>query len=178
MAHFNTCNTEITFFQCTVQTIMQVDDTGVRRRTAHRLRRRVYHGVGPNGVIHIDGYDKLKPFGFAIPGAICGYSRKILWLHGCPSNKDPKRIASYFVNYLRKMQGVLTLIRTDTGTENMEIHAIQVALRLGHRDSMSGYRSVFIGRSTSNQTACRDIEEQQLGCRFDIMDYESYFFVF
>ena len=73
------------FSQRTVQTILQVVDTGVRRRTAYRLRRRVYHGVGPNGVIHIDGYDKLKPFGFAIPGAICGYSRKILWLHGCPS---------------------------------------------------------------------------------------------
>ena len=45
------------FSQRTVQTIMQVVDTGVRRRTAHRLRRSVYHGVGPNGVIHIDGYD-------------------------------------------------------------------------------------------------------------------------
>ena len=49
------------------------------------------------------------------------------------------------------MQGVLTLIRTDAGTENVEIHVIQVALRQGHRDSMSGYRSVSIGRSTSNQ---------------------------
>ena len=49
------------------------------------------------------------------------------------------------------MQGVLTLIRTHAGTENVEIHAIQVALRLGHRDSMSGYRSVSFGRSTSNQ---------------------------
>ena len=27
---------------------------------------------------HIDGYDKLKPFDFAIHGAIDGYSRKIL----------------------------------------------------------------------------------------------------
>ena len=49
------------------------------------------------------------------------------------------------------MQGVPTLIRTDAGTENVEIHAIQVALRLGPRDNMSGYRSVPIGRSTSNQ---------------------------
>ena len=47
------------------------------------------------------------------------------------------------------MQGVLTLIQTDAGTENVEIHAIQVALRLEHRDSMSGYRSVSRGRSTS-----------------------------
>ena len=75
---------------------------------------------------------------------------KILWLHRCPSNEDPKRVA-FFVNYIRKMQGVLTLIWTDAGTENVEIRAIQVALRLGHRGSMSGYRSVLIGRSTSNQ---------------------------
>ena len=139
------------FSQRTVQTILQVVDTRVRRRTAHRLRRRVYHRVGPNGVIHMDGYDKFKPFGFAIPWAICGYSRKILWLYGCPSNKDPKRVAFYFVHYLRKMQGVLTLIRTDAGTENREIHAIQVAPRLGHRVSMLGYRSVSFGRSTCNQ---------------------------
>ena len=139
------------FSQRTVQTILQVVGTGVRRRTAHRLRRRVYHRVGPKGVIHIDGYDILKLFGFEIPGAICGYSSKILRLHGCLSNKDPKRVAFYFVNYLRKMQCVLTLIRTDAGTKNLEIHAIQVTLRLGHRDSMSGYKSVFIGRSTSSQ---------------------------
>ena len=138
--------------QRTVQTILQVvDPEGVRRRTAHRLRRRAYHGFGPNGVIHIDGYDKLKPFGIAIHGAICGYSRKILWLHACPSNKDPKRVAFYFINYLREMQCVPRLIRTDAGTENVEIHAIQIALRLGHRDNMSGYRSVSIGRSTANQ---------------------------
>ena len=30
---------------------------------------------------HVDGYDKLKPFSFAIHSAIDGYSRKILWLH-------------------------------------------------------------------------------------------------
>ena len=72
------------FSQHTVQTILQVVDTGVRRRTVHRLRRRVYHGVGPNGVIRIDGCDKLKPFAFVIPGAICGYTgvRQIRTLKG------------------------------------------------------------------------------------------------
>ena len=97
MAHLNV-TLGLRFSQLTVKTILQVVDTGVRRRTAHRLRRRMYHGFFPNGVIHIDGYDKSKPFGFAIPGAICGYSRKILWLHVCPSNKDHKRVAFYFIN--------------------------------------------------------------------------------
>ena len=80
--------------QRAVRTILQVvDPEGVRRRTAHRFRCRAYHGHGPNGVIHIDGYDKLKPFGIAIHGAIFGYSRKILWLQACPSNNDPRRVA-------------------------------------------------------------------------------------
>ena len=29
---------------------------------------------------NLDRYDKLKPFGFPIHGAIDGYSRRILWL--------------------------------------------------------------------------------------------------
>ena len=33
---------------------------------------------GPNYAWHIDGYDKLKPYGFALHGCIDGYSRKIL----------------------------------------------------------------------------------------------------
>ena len=47
-----------------------VDEEGVRERKIRRLKRRDYVNPGPNFVWHIDGYDKLKPFGFAIHGAI------------------------------------------------------------------------------------------------------------
>ena len=43
----------------------------------HRLKRRSYVNRGPNDSWHMDGYDKLKPFGFAIHGAIDGFSRNI-----------------------------------------------------------------------------------------------------
>ena len=49
-----------------------VDPEGVSARRSHRLSRREYHSKGPNFLLHIDGYDKLKPFGFAIHGAIDG----------------------------------------------------------------------------------------------------------
>ena len=49
-------------------------------RWAPRLRRRLYHNAGPNVVWHVDGYDKLKPYGFPIHGCIDGWSRKVLWL--------------------------------------------------------------------------------------------------
>ena len=52
-----------------------LDPEGVDARSRHRLQRRQYKTEGPNHVWHIDGYDKLKPFGFCIHGSIDGYSR-------------------------------------------------------------------------------------------------------
>ena len=49
---------------------------GVKSRTSRRFRCRIYVSSGPNLTWHIDGYDKLKPFGLAIHGALDGYSRK------------------------------------------------------------------------------------------------------
>ena len=46
---------------------------------------------------HIDGYNKLKPFGFAIHGAIDGY-RKILWLNIGSSNNNARVISSYHLS--------------------------------------------------------------------------------
>ena len=50
------------------------DPEGVEHRSQHRLRRRIYRCKGPNYLWHIDSYDKLKPFGFCIHGAIDGFS--------------------------------------------------------------------------------------------------------
>ena len=43
-----------------------IDPEGVSERLRNRLRRRQYRGKGPNFLWHIDGYDKLKPFGVCI----------------------------------------------------------------------------------------------------------------
>jgi hypothetical protein len=43
-----------------------VDPNGVERRKRRRLIRRKYCAPGPNFIWHVDGYDKLKPFGFAV----------------------------------------------------------------------------------------------------------------
>ncbi|XP_046564869.1 uncharacterized protein LOC124273639 [Haliotis rubra] len=74
----------------------ELDPEGVEMRSRHRLSRRVYTNKGPNYLVHIDGYDKLKPFGFAIHGAICGFSRRILWLEVSNTNNNPYVVASYF----------------------------------------------------------------------------------
>ena len=55
--------------------LRQVDPEGTALRRAHALRRRMYTNPGPNFVWHVDGYDKLKPYGFPIHGAVDGFSR-------------------------------------------------------------------------------------------------------
>ena len=70
---------------CLVKDVVQVllgqlDPEGFYMQKCHRLRRRVYRNEGPNVAWHADGYDKSKPYEFAIHWCIDGWSRKVLWL--------------------------------------------------------------------------------------------------
>ena len=62
-----------TFSRHAVSTVQQqIDPEGVEMRRRHQFSRRTYINKGPNFLIHLDGYDKLKRYGFPIHGAICG----------------------------------------------------------------------------------------------------------
>ncbi|KAK3103526.1 hypothetical protein FSP39_019860 [Pinctada imbricata] len=149
--HLNTqCGVSVS--QENVRLILRaIDPTGVELRKRNNLRRRQYISRGPHFIVHVDGYDKLKPFGISIHGAIDGFSRKILWLKAGPTNKNPKVVANHFINYLTEEGRLPRLLRCDAGTENVLIKNIQIALRSYHSDSMRGQKSVSIGRSTANQ---------------------------
>ena len=105
-----------------------IDPEGVTRRRKRRLLRRQYTNPGPNFAWHIDGYDKLKPFGFAVHGAIDGFSRRILWLEVGPSNNNPQIIAKYFLDTVKQLGGCPQVCRCDMGTENIMLEEIQVIL--------------------------------------------------
>jgi hypothetical protein len=121
--------------------LRNVDQESVLQRKHRRLKRRVYHNKGRNYLLHIDGYDKLKKFGFAIHGCICGFSRGILWLNVGRSNNNPRVIASYLLDYMREIKEVPRCIRSDEGTENCIIADIQRAFRWHHEDDMAGSKS-------------------------------------
>lgn len=70
-----------------------LDSEGVERRRKKAMTRRVYYSKGPGFLFHIDGYDKLKPFGICISGCIDGFSRRIIWLRAGPTNNDPAVIS-------------------------------------------------------------------------------------
>ena len=58
--------------------LKKLDPLSTEQRSWHSLTKCSYVSTGLNQTWHIDGYDKLKSFGFAIHGAIDGYTRKIL----------------------------------------------------------------------------------------------------
>lgn len=106
---------------------------------------------GPNFIWHIDGYDKLKPYGFCIHGAIDGYSRRILWLEVGPSNNDPMVTVQYYIDCVRQLGGCPRVVRGDCGTENIHIAAVQRFLRRNCQDNLAGEKSFLYGKSVANQ---------------------------
>ncbi|KAK6190897.1 hypothetical protein SNE40_002667 [Patella caerulea] len=144
-----------------------MDPEGVNLPKKHQLSRRIYVNKGPNYLIHIDGYDKLKAYGFAIHGGICGYSRRILWFRVGRTNNDPEVVAGYFLEYLLGIEGVPRCIRADKGTGNKIIENIQKSLRWYHGDDMAGEKSFLYGPSAANQRIERFWRSaKQGGCQF------------
>ncbi|XP_021363765.1 uncharacterized protein LOC110457004 [Mizuhopecten yessoensis] len=131
--------------------LRELDPLGVANRRKHRFSRRTYINKGPNFLLHMDGYDKIKRFGFAIHGAICGFSRRVLWLNVGRTNNNPHIIGYYFMQYVDEIKGVPRCIRMDCGTENVLVEDIQKAFRWDNDDDMAGEKSVIRGSSHSNQ---------------------------
>ena len=109
--------------------ILAADPVGVEFRKRKRLRRRKYFSSGLNSVWHLDGHDKLKPYGFSIHGCIDGFSRRIIWLDVSSSNKKPELIATYYLNAVKQLGGVPKKLKADDGTEHSLIEPIHIALR-------------------------------------------------
>ena len=93
--------------------LFELDPQNVDKRRRRRLRRRKYHSLGPNFVWHIDGHDKLKPYGISIHGCIDGYSRRIIWLEVAASNKVPELIAKHYLDAIKQMEGNPKTVKAD-----------------------------------------------------------------
>ena len=114
------------------QALKLIDPDGVTRRGKHRLQRRHYKARGPNHLWHLDGYDKLKPFGFCIHGCIDGYSRRIMWLEVGTTNNHPRVIAKYYVDCVRQVGGTPSIVRADRGTRNVTLKFIPLSDKIAN----------------------------------------------
>ena len=109
--------------------LKEIDPAGCERRRQHSIRRRQYVNPGPDFAWHIDGYSKLKPWGFPIHGAIDGYSRKILWLKVARTNNSPDMIGSFYLQNVGRLGDCPVKLITDLGTENGLAASIQCFFR-------------------------------------------------
>ncbi|KAJ7387798.1 hypothetical protein OS493_001142 [Desmophyllum pertusum] len=96
-------------------------------------------------------YDKLKPYGFPIHGAIDGYSRKILWLELTRSNDKPENVAKFYIECVAGNGECLLLLRTDCGTENGVMAGMQCYFRQDGGDTFAGEKAHKYGSSPANQ---------------------------
>ncbi|XP_022805671.1 uncharacterized protein LOC111342816 [Stylophora pistillata] len=131
--------------------IREVDPRGVEHRESRCLQRRTYVSPGPNFCWHMDGYDKLKPFGFSIHGCVDGFSRRILWHEVQRSNKNPRSVVSYFIKHVKAAHGCPVRVYTDPGTENGLVAGIQCYLRGEGLDEYAGSKSHKYVSSSKNQ---------------------------
>lgn len=136
--------------QKTVRLLLkELDPVGVDIRTRRRLRRRTYKNKGPNYLWHLDGYDKLKPYGICIHGCIDGFSRHLMWLKASSNTSDPKIIAGYFCETVEAIGGCPVRVRADCGTENRFVEQMQIFLR--EKEDSAPETAWLYGTSQSNQ---------------------------
>ena len=109
--------------------LREIDPQASKSRQSRRLRRRKYISPGPNTCWHVDGYDKLKPYGLPIHGCVDGFSRKILWLKVTRSNNNPIIPAHFFLQTINEYQFLPRFVQTDCGSENGIMAGIQSKLR-------------------------------------------------
>lgn len=55
-----------------MRSLLIIDPEGVEDRRRRRLKRQRYRTPSPNFIWHVDGWDKLAPFGIFIHGAVDG----------------------------------------------------------------------------------------------------------
>ena len=72
--------------------------------------------------MHIDGHDKLKPYGISIHG----YSRRNIWLEVAANNKISGLIGKYYLDAVKQMKGKPKIIKADDETENSVIEPLHV----------------------------------------------------
>ena len=124
-----------------IKSLRVIDPEGLERLQRRRLKRRRYVTPGPNFLWHVDGWDKLAPFGFFVHGAAEVNS----------TNKNPRVIASNYLNAVQQLGGVPRRMRCDRGTENTIIGTLQQFFRWYDDDHFAGSVSFIDGKRTGNQ---------------------------
>jgi hypothetical protein len=78
----------------------------------------------------MDGHDKLSGFGFQIYAAVDAYSRKVLWIYCGNANRAKRCVLNQFLQAVTEHGVCPRYIRTDHGTETLDLSCAQFRLFL------------------------------------------------
>ena len=126
------------------QILKETDPNGTEERKWKKLKIRKYFSAKPKETWHMDGFDKLKPYGFPIHGCADGFSRRIMWLKVTRSNNNPVVPALYCLETVSALKLCPTLLQSDCGTENN----IAAGIQCHFANDISAHK---YGSSPSNQ---------------------------
>ena len=62
--------------------------------------------------------------------ALMGFSRKRIWLNATHSNNDPFIVVGYFSKAIEDIGSCPSRLRTDYGTKNANMEALQITVRV------------------------------------------------
>jgi hypothetical protein len=82
-----------------------VEPEAVQERRHRRLKRRRFWAAGVNDVWPQDQHDKWGRFGIWLHASLEAFSGDINWLQVWWTNKNPKLVASYYINACRRTGG-------------------------------------------------------------------------
>ena len=123
-----------------MQILRGEDPEGPTQRRAHKLVRRSYFSFRSNFSWHCDNYDKLKPYGLPIYGAVVGFSRKVVLQEGCRTKSNPMVVGAVYIRAVQSLELVPEMLRTDHGNEAGVVAADHCTLRQNvdaHRHGIS-----------------------------------------
>ncbi|CAC5384765.1 unnamed protein product [Mytilus coruscus] len=120
--------------------LVRLDPAAVAMRWCDTVQRRKYRVAGPNSLWHIDGNHKLIRWRFVVHGGIDGFSRLIVFLTISTNNKSATVLQS-FLTAVQKY-GLPSRVRTDHGTENVDVATFMTLQRGPYRGSVLQGKSV------------------------------------
>ncbi|KAF7372481.1 Integrase catalytic domain-containing protein [Mycena venus] len=139
------------------ESLWRVDGIGVIVRWNGVIKRRVYRVRGANALWHMDGNEKLRPWGFYVHGCVDGHSRLIIYLVCC-NNKRSSTVESLWLEAVAKY-GWPSRGRGDFGKENNGVERRMIR----HWGAL--HRAFLRGRSTQNirmERCWRDVRKDTL----------------